>query len=415
MSSLDVNCSADVYVRNRNFSVGFLKSHFVAGCASMKMKTSDPDKSGMNSVKRKVARIAQEDRMNKKKLFCKTVLMLVLSGCMSMAAYAETLKKASLKITEEDEDYVVTATSTLNYDVESYDLSGKILTVKLEADDGNSWYSSISKSNISVSPSKYKVTSVSRSSSILTVKIDVSGTSSSSSSYSTTIKNPTLSKTTGRASWTGNAKSYDIHFYRNGTQVKSVSTKNKYYDFRSYFTESGSYYFSVRANNGSDSKGSYEKSGKITVTESEASEIRSSASGTASSGAAASNSPTSTGNGAWLKDQNGWWYCNPDRSYTVNNWQQIGGKWYFFNQYGYMKTGWITVNNAWYYLGSDGAMLSDTWTPDGYYVTGNGSWNPSMGRNEAKAAQLANANNEKTAAGTTTSNGVVVGKRYKTN
>ncbi len=80
-----------------------------------------------------------------------------------------------------------------------------------------------------------------------------------------------------------------------------------------------------------------------------------------------------------------------------------------------MKTGWITVNNAWYYLGSDGAMLSDTWTPDGYYVTGNGSWNPSMGRNEAKAAQLANANNEKTAAGTTTSNGVVVGKRYKTN
>ena len=94
VSSLDVNCSADVYVRNRNFSVGFLKSHFVAGCASMKMKTSDPGQSGVDSVKRKVARIAQEDRMNKKKLFCKTVLMLVLSGCMSMAAYAEILKKA---------------------------------------------------------------------------------------------------------------------------------------------------------------------------------------------------------------------------------------------------------------------------------------------------------------------------------
>ena len=349
--------------------------------------------------------------MNKKKLFCKTVLMLVLSSCMAMTAYAESLKKASLKVTEEDDDFVVTATSTLNYDVESYELNGDTLTVKLEADEGNSWYSSISKSSISVSPSKYKVKSVSRSSSLLTVKIDVSGTSSTS--YSTAVKSLALSKTTGRATWTGNAKSYDLHFYRNGTQVKSVNTKNKYYDFKSYFTTSGSYYFSVRANNGSDSKGSYEKSAKITVTESEASDIRSNA-GNSASGGSGSGSPTSSGNGAWLKDQNGWWYCNPDRSYTVNNWQQIGGKWYFFNQYGYMKTGWITVNNAWYYLGSDGAMLADTWTPDGYYVSGNGSWNPAMGRNESKGAKLANANTEKTAAGTVTSNGVVVGKRYKT-
>ena len=39
-----------------------------------------------------------------------------------------------------------------------------------------------------------------------------------------------------------------------------------------------------------------------------------------------------------------------------------------------MVTGWVLWKNAYYYCGPDGAMLTNTWTPDGYYVDGNGIW-----------------------------------------
>jgi len=53
-------------------------------------------------------------------------------------------------------------------------------------------------------------------------------------------------------------------------------------------------------------------------------------------GQTSSNNGSSTGpngssagnTGAWLKDNVGWWYINADRTYTTNNWQQIGGNWY---------------------------------------------------------------------------------------
>ena len=48
--------------------------------------------------------------------------------------------------------------------------------------------------------------------------------------------------------------------------------------------------------------------------------------------------------GAWLRDANGIWYINRDRSYTTNNWQQINGYWYFFD-----------TND--FYVGPDGAWV----------------------------------------------------------
>ena len=40
-----------------------------------------------------------------------------------------------------------------------------------------------------------------------------------------------------------------------------------------------------------------------------------------------------------------------------------------------MRTGWIQSGNAWYYCDtSSGAMLTNTRTPDGYYVDANGVW-----------------------------------------
>ena len=39
-----------------------------------------------------------------------------------------------------------------------------------------------------------------------------------------------------------------------------------------------------------------------------------------------------------------------------------------------MVTGWVQWNNVWYYCCDSGEMLTNTRTPDGYYVDGNGAW-----------------------------------------
>ena len=39
-----------------------------------------------------------------------------------------------------------------------------------------------------------------------------------------------------------------------------------------------------------------------------------------------------------------------------------------------MENAWILTDNQYYYCGQDRAMLTDTVTPDGYYVDGNGVW-----------------------------------------
>lgn len=115
-------------------------------------------------------------------------------------------------------------------------------------------------------------------------------------------------------------------------------------------------------------KGSWEESDSWYVSSSEAQEISSSSKSTPS------NNTASSGTGAWLKDDVGWWYCNADRSYTTNDWQYIDNLWYCFDENGYMKTGWILYKDAWYYCGESGAMLVNTTTPDGYYVNGDGVW-----------------------------------------
>lgn len=35
---------------------------------------------------------------------------------------------------------------------------------------------------------------------------------------------------------------------------------------------------------------------------------------------------------------------------------------------------WIQEGEWWYYLGADGAMMTDTVTPDGYRVNASGVW-----------------------------------------
>ena len=58
--------------------------------------------------------------------------------------------------------------------------------------------------------------------------------------------------------------------------------------------------------------------------------------------------------GQWQQNSTGWWYQNDDSTYPRNSWQWLNGKCYYFDSNGY--------------------MLANTTTPDGYNVDANGAW-----------------------------------------
>lgn len=75
--------------------------------------------------------------------------------------------------------------------------------------------------------------------------------------------------------------------------------------------------------------------------------------------------------GEWKTDAKGYWYAKDDGSYASSEWIADEGKWYYIGDDGYM------VSNAWigdYYVGTDGAILVNTTTPDGYQVGADGAW-----------------------------------------
>lgn len=75
----------------------------------------------------------------------------------------------------------------------------------------------------------------------------------------------------------------------------------------------------------------------------------------------------------WLKD-GGTWYYLEDSGSMATGWVKDKGSWYYLKDSGAMATGWIKDNGKWYYLASSGNMLSNTRTPDGYYVDASGAW-----------------------------------------
>ena len=119
--------------------------------------------------------------------------------------------------------------------------------------------------------------------------------------------------------------------------------------------------------------------------------------------------------GTWIRDGRGWWYQEADGSYPAASWRKIRNVWYYFDGNGYMATGWLNqagktyhlnasgamdtgwqqiggawyyftpsgelMRNAWisgtYYVNSQGVMLTNTTTPDGYRVGSDGRWIPS--------------------------------------
>ena len=76
----------------------------------------------------------------------------------------------------------------------------------------------------------------------------------------------------------------------------------------------------------------------------------------------------------WLKQNELYYYLNPDGAMVSNDWSLQDGKWYFFNADGVMQTGWINWKEKWYYLNPDGSMAVNVTTPDGFFVNENGEW-----------------------------------------
>ena len=95
--------------------------------------------------------------------------------------------------------------------------------------------------------------------------------------------------------------------------------------------------------------------------------------------------------GSWQSVGGQWKYIEENGSFAENKFKTIEQKTYYFDANGYMVTGWQKINgqdyyfntsgimstNAWvgaYYLGEDGAMFTNAFTPDGYYVGSNGTY-----------------------------------------
>lgn len=72
--------------------------------------------------------------------------------------------------------------------------------------------------------------------------------------------------------------------------------------------------------------------------------------------------------GEWKRDNIGWWY------------QQDTGT--------YLSSGWSQIDGVWYYFDSNGYMLADTTTPDGYYVDASGAWTGGSKRSGSAAADV---------------------------
>lgn len=162
------------------------------------------------------------------------------------------------------------------------------------------------------------------------------------------------------------AGTYSVRIRRNGNSISSSSaptTEVSVYNFSTKITKTGEYTFQVRAN------GRYKKtkssewitSPVFQVDEAQLAYIREHAE-------ADSGLP-----GQWLEDEIGTWYAFTTGEVPINTWKEIDGYWYYFNESGYIaKEQWIGN----YYVGSSGKMLTNTTTPDGYYVDENGAWTP---------------------------------------
>ncbi len=119
----------------------------------------------------------------------------------------------------------------------------------------------------------------------------------------------------------------------------------------------------------------------------------SSAGAAETTGTAETTGPASAG---WFQDGTGRFYVKENGTCATEEWLTMDGLTYWFDNTGYMATGWREFKDGsfyyfypadghmavncwlqdvdWYYFGTDGKLLTNTVTPDGYTVNEYGIW-----------------------------------------
>ena len=60
----------------------------------------------------------------------------------------------------------------------------------------------------------------------------------------------------------------------------------------------------------------------------------------------------------WIQEKDGW-HLYDDKGQQAVGWKEEGENWYYFDQSGVMQIGWLDENGSWFFLGEDGAMRTD--------------------------------------------------------
>lgn len=350
--------------------------------------------------------------MSGKKRWMTIILAAVIAVVFTYPVWAEAeteVSSVALKIKSDiragrDQGTVEVTTSNARYHVEDFyitnepeeqweDNSRPRVRITLEASEGYGFKAGFSKNDVSLSGTGATVFSVSRNSETrLVIIVTITSVGEDKASYDLEVYDLQWDKARGCGLWGpgSDAKKYEVKLYR-GDSLLNDSTWNTSaasFNFSHYINEAGPYTFQVRGVYNSLHKGEWAASQVWDVDEETLKAVKAPANrdqdtqggGSGADPSALSPEGPAGSLGAWLHDGTGWWYCNADKSYTTDDWQEINGKWYFFDERGYMTTGWVFWNNVYYYCAQDGSLMTDAWTPDGSYVDGNGAWVEGMER-----------------------------------
>ncbi len=89
----------------------------------------------------------------------------------------------------------------------------------------------------------------------------------------------------------------------------------------------------------------------------------------------------------WIKDKGIWYYLNPEDGIMLVGLHKVNGDHYYFDESGAMQTGWKRIDGNWYYFQTDGSLLKNTTTPDGYKVNEEGIWRQAVAAVNGEADQ----------------------------
>ena len=76
----------------------------------------------------------------------------------------------------------------------------------------------------------------------------------------------------------------------------------------------------------------------------------------------------------WIKDQGSWYYLEKETGIMLVGLHTVNGQTYYFGPNGSMQIGWKQLDGNWYYFQTDGSLLKNATTPDGYKVNEEGIW-----------------------------------------